>query len=242
MKKRKTIFIFSVIIIISFFGNAQEKCVLPEENIQDLNSITKCSIQKLDNTADKKLKRISVKVSVSRRSLIKRKRFKKSAKAVGAMNTAGIQNTNRKKVISNLISLKTKVANLTSKLSSEQIKSASAFEDVDKIPVFSSCKSGNNSKNLDCFNEEMMLHIQKYFKYPNDAIISGTQGKVWIRFIIDENGNVTNIKTLGPENGELLIEEAIRVVSNLPKFSPAMKKGKKVLSKFGFPINFSLEE
>ncbi|WBX73724.1 energy transducer TonB [Tenacibaculum pacificus] len=88
----------------------------------------------------------------------------------------------------------------------------------------------------------MMLHIQKHFRYPNDAVISKTQGEVWIRFIIDENGTVTNIKTLGPENGEVLIDEAIRVVSNLPKFTPAMKKGKKVHSKFGFPINFSLEE
>ncbi|MEX6626722.1 energy transducer TonB [Tenacibaculum salmonis] len=241
MKKRKIIFVFCV-FIISIFGNAQEKCVSPEENIEDLNSITKCSVKKLDNTTDKNIKQISVKVSVSRRSLIKRKRLKKSARAVRGINTVGVQNTNAKEVISTPIFLNTKVTNLTSKLSSEQARSAAAFEDVDKIPAFNSCKSENNSKNLDCFNEQMMLHIQKHFRYPNDAVISKTQGEVWIRFIIDENGTVTNIKTLGPENGEILIDEAIRVVSNLPKFTPAMKKGKKVLSKFGFPINFSLEE
>lgn len=241
MKERKIIFIFCVFIIISF-GNAQEKCMSAEESIEDLNSITKCSVKKLENATDKNLKQISVNVSVSRRNLIKRKRLKKSATAVGTINTTGVQNTNKKEVISNSIFLKTKVANLTSKLSSEQAKSASAFEDVDNIPIFNSCKSESNSKNLDCFNEQMMLHIQKHFRYPNDAVLAGTQGEVWIRFIIDENGNVTNIKTLGPENGEILIEEAIRVVSNLPKFTPAIKKGKKVLSKFGFPINFSLDE
>ncbi|WBX73723.1 hypothetical protein PG913_00190 [Tenacibaculum pacificus] len=59
MKKRKIIFVFCIFIIISF-GNAQEKCVSPEENIEDLNSITKCSVKKLDNTTDKNLKQISV--------------------------------------------------------------------------------------------------------------------------------------------------------------------------------------
>ncbi len=88
----------------------------------------------------------------------------------------------------------------------------------------------------------MMKHIQEYFSYPEKALINKIKGKVWVRFIIDQDGNVTNIKALGPKGGKILNDEAIRVVSNLPKFEPAYKNGKQISVKYGFPINFSLED
>ena len=88
----------------------------------------------------------------------------------------------------------------------------------------------------------MIKHIQKHFRYPNQAVIDKTQGDVWIRFIIDKNGNVTNIKALGPQNGKILEQEAIRVVSKLPKFIPGKKEGNETSVKYGFPISFSLED
>lgn len=88
----------------------------------------------------------------------------------------------------------------------------------------------------------MVKHINKHFKYPSEAIRNQIQGEVWVRFIIDNNGFVRNIKTLGPDNGEILNEEAKRVVFKLPNFKPAKNNGKTVSVKYGFPINFSLEE
>ena len=54
--------------------------------------------------------------------------------------------------------------------------------------------------------------------------------------------NVCNIKTLGPRGGKILDNEAIRVVSKLPKFIAGKNKGKKVSVKYGFPISFSLDQ
>ena len=65
---------------------------------------------------------------------------------------------------------------------------------------------------------------------------------MWVRFIIDKNGNVSNIKALGPENGSILEQEAIRVVSRLPRLIAGVKEGKKTSVKYGFPISFSLED
>ena len=95
---------------------------------------------------------------------------------------------------------------------------------------------------MNCFNTEMIKHIQKYFRYPSEAVRDQIQGEVWVRFIIDKNGYVRNIKTLGPKNGEILNEEAKRVVTKLSRFKPARREGKRVSVKYGFPINFSLEE
>ncbi len=241
MKKERIVLMLWLVVAINFV-TAQEICESPKENLVDLNSITKCSITKSEDPSKKRSKRISVRVSASRRNLIKRRRVKKAIKGVGNVNTAGVEDLKKNVEVSKNIFLKTNLDNITSKLSSEQARSALAFEEVDKIPLFKSCKEDKEQESLDCFNEQMMLHIQKHFRYPNEAVLSKTEGEVWIRFIIDENGNVTNIKTLGPDNGKLLTEEAIRVVSNLPKFVAATKKGKNVFSKFGFPINFSLEE
>ena len=88
----------------------------------------------------------------------------------------------------------------------------------------------------------MIKHIQKYFCYPSEAVRNQVEGEVWVRFVIDKNGYVKNIKTLGPKGGDLLNEEVKRVVTKLPRFAPARKNGKSVSVKYGFPINFSLEE
>lgn len=126
-------------------------------------------------------------------------------------------------------------------LSKLELRRAVNFRKVDELPLFEKCKTVKKSEKTNCFNAEMVSHIQKYFNYPEEAVENKMQGDVWVRFIIDENGNVRNIKTLGPENGELLNKEAERVVSKLPKFAPGMKNSEKVPVKYGFPINFSLD-
>lgn len=87
----------------------------------------------------------------------------------------------------------------------------------------------------------MVKHIEKHFNYPNEAVIKKIEGNVQTRSIIGKDGNVTNIKTLGPKGGEVLNNEAKRVVAKLPKFIPGKNNRKKVSVKYGFPINFSLE-
>lgn len=88
----------------------------------------------------------------------------------------------------------------------------------------------------------MVNHISKHFRYPSGAVKEFIQGEVWIRFIIDKNGDIKNVKALGPDNGELLNKEAIRVVSKLSQFIPAKKNGGRVSVKYGFPITFALDK
>lgn len=76
-------------------------------------------------------------------------------------------------------------------------------------------------------------------KYPLSAKEAGIQGKVFVSFIIAETGDVQDVEILKGVH-PLLDDEAVRVVKNLPDFSPSILNGKYVKVKFNMPINFKL--
>jgi len=251
MKNLLLILVLSANIIVS-----QETCETKEDTLEDLNSITKCTVEESSKKSKTDTRQISVKVSASKnRFLKKRKIEKKAAVASNSLDltTSGISKTSDNSETSNSLSLNEKesikkesyidnIANLTNTLSAEEVKKAQRFSGVHQIPLFAACEGSKKNKALDCFNHEMIKHIQKHFRYPHDAVINKIEGDVWVRFIIDTEGNVSNIKTLGPQGGKILDGEAYRVVSKLPKFIPGVKEGEKTSVKYGFPITFSLEE
>lgn len=238
-------FLITILLLISNIITAQKTCESAEETFEDLNSITKCSIEDSKKKGSKGTRQISVKISApKKRYLKKRKAAIASTSNANNLSTSNISETNHSSEITNAILQKEdtaikNIAALSNTLSAEDVKKAIKFDDASVIPLFSNCKK---SKNINCFNKEMAKHIEAHFKYPNDAVVKKLQGKVWIRFIIDKDGNVTNIKTLGPKGAKILDHEATRVVSKLPKFIPAKKNGRKISVKYGFPITFSLEE
>ena len=76
--------------------------------------------------------------------------------------------------------------------------------------------------------------------YPKAAKKQGIQGKVWIGFIIDKEGGITNVEVLRGIGGGC-DEEAVRVIKLMPKWIPGKQDGKPVNVKFRFPINFTLK-
>ncbi|WP_075343997.1 energy transducer TonB [Tenacibaculum agarivorans] len=238
---RNIIYCIFFTVAATFSSYAQkETCETKEEHtIEDLNSITKCTVKSKDN-GNKKSRQISVRVSASNKRFLKRRKKQSSANKLSGAGITSIENTTS---INNTSKLKTNMSALTNRLTKEELRSAKRFTDVDNIPAFPDCGATDKSgEQVDCFNTEMMKHIQQYFYYPDEAIVNKLQGDVWVRFIIDKDGLVTNIKALGPKGSKILNDEAIRVVSNLPKFTPAVKDGEVVSVKYGFPINFSLED
>jgi protein TonB len=76
--------------------------------------------------------------------------------------------------------------------------------------------------------------------YPELATKYGIQGTVYIQFVIDADGFVTNVKVLQGIGGGC-DEEAVRVVKLMPKWIPGKQKGKPVSVLFNMPIYFKLE-
>lgn len=76
--------------------------------------------------------------------------------------------------------------------------------------------------------------------YPETAKEQGIQGTVYVSFIVEKDGSITNTKVKrGVEKS--LDKEALRVVSTMPKWSPGTQEGKSVRVQFNMPISFKLK-
>ncbi|MBO7495086.1 MAG: energy transducer TonB [Salinivirgaceae bacterium] len=87
------------------------------------------------------------------------------------------------------------------------------------------------------------LALRKYIadnvKYPEIAKENGLAGKVFVQFVINQRGEVENVK-IARGVDPALDKEAIRVVQSLPKFKPGSQRGKPVKVNYTVPINFQL--
>ncbi|MBO4558219.1 MAG: TonB family protein [Bacteroidales bacterium] len=83
--------------------------------------------------------------------------------------------------------------------------------------------------------------VYKYLKYPQDAVAAGIAGKVMVSFIIEADGNVSNV-TIEKGVSESLDAEALKVVSASPKWKPGVIDGKKVRVKVVIPVEYRLKK
>lgn len=88
---------------------------------------------------------------------------------------------------------------------------------------------------------ELLKYVANNTTYPNEAKNKGIQGKVFVRFIIDKEGYVTNV-TVVKSVDPLLDNEAVRVIEALPKWTPGKQRGDFVKVSFVIPINFTLNK
>ena len=85
----------------------------------------------------------------------------------------------------------------------------------------------------------LMNYIRKNVKYPPIAKEYNITGKVYVSFIVDKSGSVTNEKIVRGVDKNL-DAEALRVVKSMPKFKPGKQRGKPVNVQYNVPINFRL--
>jgi periplasmic protein TonB len=82
-------------------------------------------------------------------------------------------------------------------------------------------------------------YINKKLRYPAQARRMGIEGKVFLNFVIDKEGNITNVKvTRGIGAG--CDEAAIKVLQNAPKWNPGKQRGRAVKVSMSLPITFKL--
>ena len=84
-------------------------------------------------------------------------------------------------------------------------------------------------------------YILTAINYPQEAIDNNIEGRVNVKFAVDEKGNISNVSTVGNKIGYGLEEEAIKVVSEMPKWTPGQVKGKNVKTWRTLPITYRLE-
>lgn len=87
--------------------------------------------------------------------------------------------------------------------------------------------------------EAMYAYIQKNLVYPEKAKEKGIEGRVFVSFIIEKDGSISNVKILRGIGGGC-DEAAMEMVKNMPKWKPGKQKGKPVRYQFTLPIKFEL--
>ena len=109
----------------------------------------------------------------------------------------------------------------------EEAEEVQIFTVVESMPGF----PGGEAARIQYLNENI--------KYPQMARESGIQGRVFVTFVVERNGSVTDVKVLRGIGGGC-DEEAIRVIQNMPKWEPGKQRGKPVRVQFNMPILFKL--
>ena len=87
--------------------------------------------------------------------------------------------------------------------------------------------------------EKFYSYLGKAIHYPVRAVENNVQGKVYMSFIVEKNGDLTDIKVTRRLDNDL-DEEAVRVLKNSPKWAPGLQNGKAVRVKYNIPINFTI--
>jgi len=85
--------------------------------------------------------------------------------------------------------------------------------------------------------DALMKYLAINISYPQAAKDKGIQGTVYVSFIVEKNGNISNVKILrGIGSG--CDEEVIRVVKDMPEWKPGTQNGKPVRVQYNLPVKF----
>lgn len=102
------------------------------------------------------------------------------------------------------------------------------FQLVEEKPSFQGGDANNFSK-----------WVNQRLVYPEVAKENGVQGRVMLQFTVNTDGTVSNVKVLRGVDPSL-DKEAVRVVSQSPKWSPGKQRDRKVKVTYTFPVIFQL--
>ena len=84
--------------------------------------------------------------------------------------------------------------------------------------------------------------LNKNIAYPEIAAESNIQGRVFVQFIVELDGSISDVKTIGSVPHKSLGKEAVIKVKRIPgKWAPAKKNGQPVRSYFKLPVMFRLK-
>ena len=111
----------------------------------------------------------------------------------------------------------------------KMVNNDSIYQMVEVMPEF----PGGTAK--------MMDYLSKNIKYPEEAKEKGISGRVFLSFVIEKDGAVSNVK-VAKGIGKECDDEALRVVKAMPKWKPGLMKGKPVRVNYMLPIFFKLDE
>jgi protein TonB len=112
------------------------------------------------------------------------------------------------------------------------------YDVAEVMPRYAGCDQVVNDT-IDCTFTQMIKHIQQNIQYPKEALAAGASGPVVVDFVVDAEGQVKD-PVVSKGIGFGLDQEAIRIVSIMPKWTPGMEGSKAVAVRMTIPIIFQI--
>lgn len=110
----------------------------------------------------------------------------------------------------------------------EEVVETKPYTYVEQMPVFPGGQ------------EALLSYIAKNIKYPPMALRNQVEGRVFIKFVVGPDGSVTNAE-VQKGIGAGCDEESLRVIKNLPRFTPGKQNGRAVPVYFTVPVTFAIK-
>ena len=88
--------------------------------------------------------------------------------------------------------------------------------------------------------QALFKYLGKNIEYPPIAQENGITGRVVLRFVVNETGNITDIQVVKDIGGGCGAE-AVRVVKSMPTWTPGRQRGKPVKVYYTLPVRFNLD-
>lgn len=116
----------------------------------------------------------------------------------------------------------------------------------DEMPRLEQCAELDAVEADRCTQMAIMQYVSENITYPAIAKDAGVEGTIYVSFIVEKDGSVGDTRLMrGIGEGEAeqaLSDEALRVVAELPAFSPGKQEGEAVRVNFVAPVRYKLSK
>jgi len=131
------------------------------------------------------------------------------------------------------------------------VKTIAQTEDVKKVQIIEELQTADPQEE-DVFTvvedmpkfqggtQALMQFLTSNITYPKEARLSGTQGTVYVQFVIEKDGSVSDVNILRGFD-KACDAEALRVLSTMPNWIPGKQRGTTVRVQYNLPIKFTLD-
>lgn len=110
------------------------------------------------------------------------------------------------------------------------------LDNVDWAPLFPKAKDVTPETSVTLFKENIDFYVNKYLKYPKTHTNASEQVIVFLELIIENDGNIFEIISFGPEEYRVQAEKAVK---RIPSLEPAIKNDYPVAISYSFPVLFN---
>ncbi len=115
------------------------------------------------------------------------------------------------------------------------------FKVVEDAPTFKGCEDiDDKAERQKCAETKLLEFIYSKIQYPPIARDNGVEGTVYVRFVVERDGSISNIEVVRDPGGGCG-DEAARIVKIMPPWNPGKQRGVPVRVMFTLPVKFDLQ-